>query len=193
MDENKDIKFKNTSKMDEKEISIFQNYALKKRILICSIVFALAFVLLGVGLYFVDLTMSIILIVCGIVGGFVLLPYLMKETVKKQNNIILGDRKYLNTFEFFDEYVNITSEATSTKESNDYQFVASQKLYYKDIFKFVTFQERLFIFINAQQSFILHYKGMTKSTAEELVEFLKGKGIKMIDKSKMPVPVINKK
>ena len=178
--EEKEILFKNTSKMDENEITLFQNYALKKRVWITSIIFALSFAALGGFLCIVSLTMGIIIIACGCVGGFVLLPYLMKESIKRQNNIILGDKKYLNTFEFFEDYVNITSEATSSKDSNDFAPVATQKLMYTDVFKCVIYKERLFIFIN--------FKGMTKNTIGELIEFLKGKGIKMIDKSNVPVP-----
>ena len=183
-----EILFKNTSKMDENEITIFQNFALKKRVLITSILFATCFIAAGVGLCFVNLTMGIILIACGCVGGFVLLPYLMKESVKRQNNVILGEKKYLNTFEFYEDYVMISSEATSSKDSNDYHPVATQKLMYQDVFKCVIYRQRLFIFINAQQSFIVNFQGMTLHTIDELIEFLRGKGIKMVDKTKVPVP-----
>lgn len=174
--------FKNTSKMDHEEISIFQNSVTKKSIFVTSIVFALIFVGMGVGFSFLNLTLGIIVIVCGLLGGFVLLPYLMKETMKKQNKAMLGDKKYLNTFEFFSDHMVATSEASKLEEEK-YEVVGTQKIYYKDIFKVVVYRERLFIFINARQSFILNFKGMTKGTAGEVVEFLKSNNVKIKDNS----------
>ncbi len=191
--EEKEVKFKNTTKMDDEEISIFQSYALKKTTLISSILFSLLFVGAGIGISFIDLEMGIILIVCGLLGGFVLLPYLLKEILKKQNKTTLGDKKYLNTFEFCDEFILVESQASSSKETNDYQQVASQKIFYKDVFKVVIYKEFLFVYLNARQSLILNFKGMTLGTAGELVEFLKGKNIKFVDKSNENTPQIGNK
>lgn len=178
--ENKII-FKNTSKMDSEEITLFQNAVMKKRVLVMSFIFCLIFAGAGVGLSFVDMTLGIILIVCGIIGGFVLLPYLMKESQKKQNKEILGDKTYLNTYEFYNDYFEIISQASENKK--DYEEVGSQKIYYKDLYKVVVYKERLFIFINPRQSFIFHFKGMTQGTAGELIEFFKSKNIKIKDNS----------
>ena len=177
-----EILFKNTSKMDMEEINLFQSTVLKKATLISSIVFALLFVGAGVGLSFVEMTIGIILIVCGLIGGFVLLPYLIKENQKKQNNQILGDKKYLNTYEFYSDRILISTQMSKDK-SNEYQNVASQTLFYQDIYNVKVFKERLFIFINPSQSFIFNFKGMTKGTAGEVIEFLKSKNVKVKDKS----------
>ncbi len=190
-----EVKFKNTSKMDDNEISLFQNFALKKVTLISSIVFTLLFVGGGVGLCFLDLTMGITLIVCGVAGGVILLPYLLKESVKKENKIALGDRKYLNTFEFYEDYVMVSTQATKDKQSNDYLPVANQRIEYQDLFKLVCYREYIFLYINQKQSFILNCRGMTQGIASDLVKFLKSKGVKIIDKSSevMPQTVNNKK
>ena len=193
MEENNELLFKNTSKIDSDEISLFQKYALKKTVLLSSIIFSTFFILLGIGLCFVDITMGVISLVAGVAGGCVLLPYLMTEAVKRQNKAILGDRKYLNTFEFYQDHIFISSEATSSLETNDYQKVASQNLYYNEIVKFVIYKERLFIFINKYQSFILNYRGMTYKTADELIEFLVQKGIKKVDKTKVVTPPVKSK
>ena len=187
------VLFKNTSKMDDEEISLFQSYALKKTILITSILFSLIFAGGGIGLCFVDLTMGIVLIVCGLVGGLILIPYGLKESVKKQNKVTLGDRKYLNTFEFFEDHIFVRSQATKDKQSNDYQEIASQKLFYQDLFKFVVYKQHLFIYINPRQSFILNFLGMTKGTIGEVIDLLKNKGVKFIDKSSVNTPDIGKK
>ena len=138
--EEKNAIFKNTSKMDDEEISLFQNFVLKKTTFISSLVFSIIFIGGGVGMCFVDLTIGIALAICGVIGGIILLPYLMKESLKKQNKITLGDRKYLNTFEFCQDYIFITSQATSSPTANDYQEIASQKVFYKDLFKFVAYK-----------------------------------------------------
>lgn len=191
--EEKNAIFKNTSKMDDEEISLFQNFVLKKTTFISSLVFSIIFIGGGVGMCFVDLTIGLALAICGVIGGIILLPYLMKESLKKQNKITLGDRKYLNTFEFCQDYIFITSQATSSPTANDYQEIASQKVFYKDLFKFVAYKEHLFIFINQKQSFIFDYRGMTKGTAGEVVEFLKAKGVKFVDKSSVQTPNLQNK
>lgn len=191
--EEKNAIFKNTSKMDDEEISLFQNFVLKKNTIISSLVFSIIFIGGGVGMCFVDLTIGLALAICGVIGGIILLPYLMKESLKKQNKITLGDRKYLNTFEFYEDHIFITSQATSSPTANDYQEIASQKVFYKDLFKFVAYKEHLFIFINQKQSFIFDYRGMTKGTAGEVVEFLKDKGVKFVDKSSEQTPNLQNK
>lgn len=177
-----EIIFKNTSKMDHEEISIFQNTVSKKANFITSILFALIFVGLGVGLSFVDLTLGIILIVCGVIGGFLLVPYLLKESMKKANKETLGDRKYLNTFEFYEEYFFVSTEASPLTQQK-FEKIGSQKVYYTDLHKVVVYKERLFIFINSRQSFIFNFKGMTKGTAGEVIELFKSKNIKVKDNS----------
>lgn len=182
--EESEVLFKNTSKMNSEEVTVFQNFALKKLHLIVSIGFSLVFVAIGLLLiFFVNLTAGIIAIASGILGGFVLLPYLLKESVKKQNMQNLGDKKYLNTFSFYDDYIIVQSEE-SEFDKKQFEEIASQKLFYNEIFQIVLFREYLFIYINEVQSFILSYKGMTKGTIAETINFLKTKGIKMIDKTK---------
>lgn len=174
--------FKNTSKMDHEEISVFQNSVSKKANFTTSIIFTLIFVGAGVGLAFLDLTIGIIAIACGVLGGFVFLPYLLKENMKKVNKESLGDKKYLNTFEFYGDNFVVTSEASPLDEQK-FEVVGSQKIYYKDLHKVVVYQERLFIFINPRQSFIFNFKGMTKGTAGEVIELFKNNNVPVKDKS----------
>lgn len=176
-----ELLFKNTSKMDSEEITLFQSAVMKKTIWITSIIFCLIFAGAGVGVSFLNMTLGIIIIICGLIGGFVLLSYLFKESQKKQNKELLGDKTYLNTYQFYGEYFEVNSQASSN--GKDYEDVGSQKVYYKDLYKVTIFRERLFIFINPRQSFIFSFKGMTKGTAGEVIELLKGKQVKIIDKS----------
>ena len=180
MEEN--VLFKNTSKLDYEEITILQNFANKKVVFITSIIFALVFAGIGAGLSFVNLTLGIIIIACGLLGAFVLVPYLMKESIKKANKESLGDKKYLNDYQFFEEYFEVESQASNLNENN-FEKVGSQKIYYKDLYQVVVYQQHLFIFINVRQSFILNFKGMTKGTAGELIEKLKSTKVLVKDKT----------
>lgn len=185
MEENKndEILFKNSSKMNEDEIQVFQKFALKKTIIISSVCLIAAFAVIGALVCLAELFLGITIIVAGVLGGAVLMPFLMKDSIKKQNTLTLGDKKYLNHFEFYNDYIFVTSEATSSKESNDYQEVASQKVFYKDLVQVVMYKTYLFIYINKAQSFVLNQRGMTQGTVGELIPFLKEKGLKIIDKS----------
>lgn len=180
--ENEEVLYKNTSKLDTEEIALFQKFAVKKTFIMVSIIFSLIFVGVGVGVSFIELTFGIITIACGVLGGFVLLPYLMKENLKKQNAQSFGDKKYLNTFDFYGDYVFITSES-ALPNTNEYSQIASQKLFYTDVYQGVLYRDHLYLYINAQQSFIISYKGMTKGTIAEVIDFLKTKNVKIIDKS----------
>ena len=112
----------------------------------------------------------------------------MKENVQKQNNDNLGDRKYLNTFEFYENQINVATEATTSKQSNDYKQIATQTLRYEDLYQLVIYKNHLFLYINPSQSFILNFNGMTKGTYQELIELIKSKNVKTIDKSGQSVP-----
>ena len=174
--------YRNTSKMDAQEIALFQAFAMKRVNIWASILFAVIFVGIGIGVSFIELTFGIITIACGILGGFVLLPYLMKASVQKQNERNTDERKYLNTFDFFEEYV-IVSTQSAMPNSNDYQEIASQKLFYTDIPQALLYKDHIFLYLSSNQAFIINYKGMTKGTISEVIEFLKSKNIKILDKS----------
>lgn len=175
--------FKNVSKMNEDEIVVFQNYALKKTIILSSALLIGFCALIGVGICFAQLYLGVAVIIAGALGGGVLMPFLMKDSVKKQNKLIFGEKKYLNHFEFYNDYLMVTSESTTSKESNDYQKVAEEKVLYSDLFQVVLYKTYMFIYINKSQSFVLNQRGMTLGTVGELVPFLKEKGLKIVDKS----------
>lgn len=149
--EKNELLFKNVSKMNEEEISAFQSFALKKTIILSSLALILFFSAIGAGLLFVDTFLGIAVIVCGVLGGGVLMPFLTKDSVKKQNRLVFGDKKYLNNFEFYSDYLFTTSNATASKESNDYEQVASQKVNYSDASPTSDLQN-VYIFICKQSS-----------------------------------------
>lgn len=177
-----EVLFKNTSRLNEEELLVFQNYALKKTIITMSIVIVALFAIAGAGLCFLELYLGITVIVAGILGGVVLFPFMMKDSLKKQNKLMLGEKKYLNTFEFFNDYLLVTSEATASLTSDEYKEEASSKVSYESLFRVDIYKTYVFIFINKAQSFVLNQRGMTKGVVEDLIEFLKSKGLKVTDK-----------
>lgn len=176
--------FKNTSKLDEKEVEVFQTFVMKKTNLFLSIFFTLVFVAMGVGCcFYLSLFTGIILAVCGALGGFLLLPYLMKEMMKKQNAKIYGGKKYLNTYCFYEECMTIQTESARGQDGA-FEDMSNEKLYYNEVFQALAYRDHLYIYVNARQSFILDYKGMTQGTIAELIDFIKSKNIKFVDKNK---------
>ena len=183
-----EVKFKNTSKMNAEEISIFQSYAMKKTIWGFAALFTLLFAGCGVGLIFVNMTLGIVLIVCGVAGGLFFLPYLLKENQKRQNMQQLGQGKYINTFSFFENHILVESQATNGID-NRYQPVGEEMIKYQDVYKVVSYKDRLFLFLDKTQSLILSFAGMTTGTIAELAKFLKEKGIEFVDKSHIDVDI----
>ena len=177
-----EVLFKNTSRLNEEELLVFQNYALKKTIITMAIAIVAVFALAGVGLCFIELYLGITVIVAGLLGGVVLFPYMMKDSMKKQNKLMLGDKKYLNTFEFYNDYMIISNEATSSLTSNDYKEEANSRVTYESLFRVDIYKTYIFIYINKAQSFVLNQRGMTKGVVDDLIQFLKSKGLKVIDK-----------
>ena len=170
--------FKNTSRMDEKEIQEFQSFALKKTMTLYSVIIALVCLGAGIGLYFVSSYLGIAVAVIGLLGAFVLFPYVIKESIKKQNSDVFANKKFLNTFEFFKNDMLVTSEQADV-ESSKFERNAEEKVNYKDLYKVVVYFPYVFIYINESQSFILNQKGMTKGTVEELLKFLSQNGLKI--------------
>lgn len=186
-----EIKFKNTSKLDAQELSLFQQCAMKKMIWASSIAFAVLFAGAGAAIAFWQLAAGVILVVCGIVGGFFFLPYLLKENQKKQNEAHLGKSKYLNTFSFYEDRIHVQSELTNGVD-NKFELAGEEVVRYEDILKVVTYKDRLFLFVDARQAFIVNFNSMTQGTISELIAFLKEKQLKFVDKTKVDLNVKKK-
>ena len=168
--------FKNTSKMGENEVYEFQSFILKKMVVACSVVIALVCVGAGVGLYFVASYLGIAIAVLGLLGAFVLFPYVMKESVKKNNQQLFNGKKYLNTFEFYDDRVVINCEEAE-ENSTEYTKKREETILYENLYKFEVHEPYIFIYVDKVQSLLLNEKGMTKGVIADLLEFLKSKGL----------------
>ena len=177
--------FKNTSRISEQELTKYQLKMLTKTIILFATVVILISVAVGLPLiFFVNEFVGGAIIVLGALGGAVLLPYLLKDSVKKQNAQILGDRKYLNTYEFFQDKMTIINSATDNFSSSEYKEIARADIDIKNIYKLMVDPIYIFIYLDSRQSLFLDKRGMTKGTAGELVEFIQGKGVKIVDKTK---------
>ena len=165
--ENKDLLFYNTTKLTEEEITAFQTFAMKKDNLWASIFISLLSVGLGVGLIFVNTYVGVAIIIAGLLGGLVLFPYITKEQLKRQNLEMFEDGKYINTFEFYEDYLKVTNIDGNKTEENS----ISQEFKYDELYKFTLYKQYLFIFENKFQGFILAQTCMTIGIIGDLVDF----------------------
>ena len=179
--EEKKLLFKNTSKMDGKEIENVQAVKIKKMMFATSIALFIAFTAIGIGAYFWETFLGVAIIVVGAFGSLCFYPYLVKSNLKKQNEMIFKGKKYLNHFEFYEEEIFVTSEVSGENE-NQYEEKASEKFLYNEITKVVVYKQYLFLYLNNVQSLILNQKGMTTGVVADLIEFFKNKNIKVIQK-----------
>lgn len=183
-----ELLFKNTSRMNEEEIFSFQSFVLKKTIILSAIAIVLVCAAIGVGLLFVNTFLGIAIMVCGVLGGAFIMPYMITDGIKKQNQQMFDNKKCLNNFEFYNDHIKITSEVT-TKDSNEYVESANEVLLYLDVYQVAVYKTYIFIYINKRQSYILNQKGMTKGVVADLLDFLKSKNIKIKDKSNLAEPI----
>ena len=167
--------FKNTSKLGKEELDVFQNFAVKKTSLLTSLILFAICAGAGVGLFFVQMYLGIAFMIAGLLGAFIM-PYVISVSVKKQNQAVFQNKKYLNHFEFFEDVIVITSDVAEN-DSNEYEEKVKENLAYEDIHHVVVYGIYIFIFINKYQSLILNQKGMTEGVSADLLEFFKAKGI----------------
>lgn len=179
-----DTLFKNTTKYDKESLLKLQNKVILKWIILGASIIILISLAVGVPLIlFVNEFVGGAIIVLGALGGAVLLPYLLKDSVKKQNAKVLGDRKYLNTFEFYEDKMIIINSATKSLDDNDYTEIARAEIEISNIYRLLLDNIYIFIYLDKKQSLFLDQRGMTKGTAGELAEFLQNKGVKVIKKN----------
>ena len=171
----KSLKFKNTTKLNEQAITAFQIFAMKKYTWTIASLISIVFGGLGLGLCFVNAYVGVAVLIAGILGGVIFFPYLSREQIKKQNALIKKKKKYVNVFEFFDEKLVVTNV---DGENDIYQIYD-----YKGLAQVVLFAEYIAIYINKNQSYLLDKKGMNKGTIDEVLALLKSQNIPFKDKT----------
>ena len=179
MEEEKEIILKNTTTLNEKDISSFQLFAIKRHTIFVSILISVILVGIGIGLCFVNTYVGAAVIIAGIVGGVIFFPYLSKEQIKRQNAVLFSGDKYVNVFNFYDNLLKVTN----IDEDRDEDLY--QTFDYTSLYKVVDYQEFIFIYTSKNQSFLLLNIGMNKGTIADLIDFLKNKNIKYIYKKSL--------
>ena len=173
-----DIFFANTTNLDANQITTFQLFALKKYHIFISIMITVVFGGLGIGLIFVNEFVGTAVLLAGIIGGLFLFPYMMKDQIKKQNQVF-QENDYKNTFLFYQDKLLVLNQ--DVKKEKEYR----QEFLYQELFRVDEYTQVVYIFINKNQGFILDKTKMTKGTIGETIEFLKTKGVKYKDKKSL--------
>ena len=170
-----DTLFKNTTKYDKESLLKLQNKVMLKWIILGASIIILISLAVGVPLIlFVNEFVGGALIIIGFLGGIVFLPYFIKNIIKKQQFLNEGE-KYINSFEFFRDKFSIKSSTLNSKNSNDKKI----DVYYNDIYKIIISNLYINIFISPSESLILDKRGMTKGTADDLIDLLSKLNLKV--------------
>lgn len=172
-----EILFSNTSLLNKEAVDRF-NKVTSKRIIGYGSLFVGCFSgIVGGLLCLVNLFLGISIIGVGFVIGIPLIAYLIKDAMKKDAQKLLDGKKYLVHFDFYEEGVKIRAEE-SLEEENKFKFSGEEEFSYEEIAKIVVSGTEIYI-QRISQANILDQRGMTKSTAGELIQFLEKKGIKV--------------
>lgn len=177
--EEKELLFKNTTTLNENDITNLQLFAIKKHTIIIATIITLLLCGLGIGLCFVNAYIGAAIIIAGIVGGVIFFPYISREQIKRQNAMIFTENKYVNVFDFYEDILKVTNIDDKSEEN------IFQTFEYGGIYKVIDYKEFVVLYVNKKQSFILLKTCMNKGTIDGLLNFLKNKKIKIIDKKSL--------
>ena len=78
-------------------------------------------------------------------------------------------------------------------KDNRFELAGEETIEYEDIFKVVAYKDRLFLFVDQRQAFVVNANSMTRGDISELVSFLKEKGIRFLDKTRIDLQPKKKK
>ncbi len=169
--------FSNKSILDKSAVEKF-NKLIGKKLTAYGIVLVMAFCgVVGGLLCLVNLFLGIAVIGVGALIGCPLTAYLIKDAMKKDAEKLLGGKKYLVNFDFYDDKVAIKAEEADEGASK-YTYSGEEEFPYQDILKIIVNDVEIYI-QRAGQANILDQRGMSQGTAGELIEFLRGKGVKI--------------
>lgn len=161
-----ETKFENKSKISMQEVLAIQNKQIKKSSLITSIIMFVIILGASIGLYFVNSYIGISLGVAGLLGAFIIYPYVIKKSASVQD-----DAAFEIKYNFFEDEFDSTIGNTTEKYA------------YSDIKKILVFEKYVYIFVGVNESLVMTKQGMTKGVIADLFEFLKNKKIKIIYKN----------
>lgn len=165
-----DVLFKNITKYDKTSLLKFQNKVMLKWIILCAFIIISICLPVGISLIlFLNEYVGGSIIIIGFLGAFVFLPCFIKDTLKKLHMFKAGE-KFVNSYEFFQEKLTINSSISNTKKLNLND--KKTNIYYNDIYKITISNLYINFFISPSESLILDKRGMTKGTADDLIDLL---------------------
>ncbi len=173
------VRYENTTNFSGKEVTSFTSFVTRPIFIKLAVALFVLFVGMGFYMFFVmdALVTAIIMWSLGVVSVAVM-PFTYKHTVLKgvRNNTMCSSSTYMN-YKFEDGGVKISTRKGDVE-------VAMLALDYRHIVKILQVQHYLFIFVTDTQAYILDVNGMTSGKANNLIDFLKSKHIKYVNKNK---------
>lgn len=170
-------RFTNKTDINNEELYKFQLLELKKFIYLSSSLLGIVSIIVGLlFLFFVKLYLGVIVIILGMVCAVFLLPFIIKDGIKKQNERLFTQNKIINEYEFYEDFFSVKAKL---QREDGIEEEKTEKYEYKNLFKISDYSIFIFIYINSRQSFILDKRKMIKGTSGELIEFLQSKNIKI--------------
>lgn len=174
--------FTNKSLLNKEVVEKFNKFMGKKlSVSACLIVIGFSVVVGGL-LCLANLFLGISVVGIGLIIGCPLTTLLIKDTMKKDTQRLLGGKKFLLNFEFFENEILIKAESSPEAE-NKFSFEGEEKIGYEEITKAVVVDTDIYVY-RVGQANIVDQRGMTHGTAGELIEFLSNKKIKIEGVSK---------
>lgn len=170
-----EVLFTNVTNLDaEKESKLTQKTA-KKTIFLWSTLLFLVMAGAGAGLIFVNITLGVITIACGVLGGYVLLPYILKDGIKKGAQTKYGGQKYTYTYQFYSDRMEVSIVCDNNKD-----VIENEVVNYSDFLRVKVLTETVVVFTKQGMSFSFDFKAMKKGTIVDVLKFFKEKEINTI-------------
>jgi len=144
---------------------------LKSKSLIFIIFDALIVLLAIVSIFGGDYFMVFFLLIIAVLFPF--FPFLLSKTLVKKvykTNKIMQNNP-VNKFSFYEDYLEV--------ETVSENFQGKSKVNYNTLYKSLCNDNYIFIFINKQQAFMVDKSAFIKGSAEEMIDFLRKKNIKI--------------
>ena len=172
--------FENTTFLNRDDLYKYQKSEVKKFILLASGLLLLVTIGISVPLaLFVEIYLGAIMLIIGAVCSVVLLPYIINDSIKKQNAQLFSQTDIAIEFAFFQDEFSVQAKQNGESEKS-----ASESYNYSQIAKVSLYNVYMFIYTSPRTSLVLDRRNMTKGTSGEVVDLFKSHGVKVIDKTK---------
>lgn len=176
-----EVLFKNVSAIRKKEINALFKLTAIKPLLLGGVCCPLILIALGVVWFLTGFEDTAIWLFCFGGAFLIVYPLFFCLGIRKMNSKLIDGKRLVNTFEFKQDGLVVTSENLAGTER---VLVGTSNIPYGELFKVVCTNDYMFLFVDRQQSFILDYEGMLQGDAEQFIQFMKSKAGQLKDKRK---------